>query len=189
MRWQEGMIYDRTLVDVTNRTAKAFFNVSDWLRIFGNSKIANQLLNVYLSLAVPFTELSAPTITTFPAVADINTLIQNIDLVRAAAYLPVATGIVALKYDYVAGNGATAPDYTSVNAWEQDIQLIRDYLISSANYLINCGVGTCGQVRFWQVQFRSWIYVSVAGSPVRRPRCGIVSSGSNLMRQTLWRKY
>lgn len=186
--WVAG-ITDRAASDITGRTAKAFFNVADWLRVYGNSEIANQLVNAYLALSVPFTALTAPTITSFPTVTEINNLVENIDLLRAAAYLPAATGILVLDYAYTEGPGGTAPDYTDVNAWENDLELIRTCLRNAMEQVIYCGVGACGQARLWQVRFRTWSFVPPAASPTRRPRCGLIACGSDLTRQNFWRNY
>lgn len=182
-------VYDRTATDITNKTAKAFFNVSDWLRVYGNSELANALVELYTGLSVPFTTLAAPAITTFPSVTAINSLIQNIDNCRAAAYLPAATGIVALDYDFTEGPGGTAPDYTDVNAWEQDLKIIRDALTAAVDYRIYCGVAATGQARLYQNRWRRFPWVQDAASPVRRPRGGVCASGQNMTRQNRFRRY
>jgi len=187
--WTDPMIYDRTAADISNRTAKAFFNVSDWLRVYGNSELAHALTELYTGLSVSFTTLTPPAITTFPSVTAINSLIQNIDNCRAAAYLPAATGIVALDYDFTEGPGGTAPDYTDVNAWEQDLQLIRDALTAAVDYQVYCGVAATGQTRFYQNRWRRFPWVGPAVSPVRRPRCGVAASGQNMTRQNRFRRY
>ena len=68
-------IYDRTLADVESQTAKAFLNVVDWLRIYNNTEIVNEILNTLLSSTVTFDTVTAPTIATIPTVTQLNTLL------------------------------------------------------------------------------------------------------------------
>jgi hypothetical protein len=153
MSWTEP-ITDRTLTDIQTRTAKAFLNVSDWVRIDGNTSEVQAQILALLGATVSLNDLTEPTITQFPDVAEINTLIENIGALQAGACLPTGTGIIALKHDYVAGNGAVAPDYQAVNAWETNLKLIHDLLPNAADYTVHCGVATAGQPRFWQARFR-----------------------------------
>jgi hypothetical protein len=147
-------IYDRTATDITNRTSKAFFNVADWQRIYDNSLIVRNLVNSTYSLSVPFTTLTAPTTTSIPSAAEINSLVQNIELARAACGLPIALGLAVLRYDWQEGINAPTPDYEDVNDWERDLYLIYTLLSNAVDYAVHCGVGTVGQVRFWQNKFR-----------------------------------
>ena len=180
-------VYDRVQADIDNRTSKAFWNVADWLRVNGDARIVNALTNIMLGLAIPFTELTQPTTATVPTASDINTFIANIDAARAAVCFPSASGVVALKTDWQEGNGAAAPDWQAVNAWEQDLQYIRDYLQSSANWLIDCGVARCGQSHLFQARFRVFGgYVKDKYQPGRRPRTGL-AAGTGLTRQNRWR--
>lgn len=188
-KWISPMVYDRSGADITNRTTKAFFNRGDWIRIYTNSKIMSGLVSAYCGTVIPFTELSTPAANSYPAISEINTLIRNIENARIASCLPDGLTISALKYTWLAGNAATAPDYLAVNDWERDVQLIRDCLSRAQFQTVHCGVGTCGQTHFYQVQWRTWPFVLPAGSPTRRPRSGIAICGTPLKRQNLWRKY
>jgi hypothetical protein len=183
-------IYDRTQLDLLLRTQKAFLNVSDWLRITGNTEQIQAVVRVFLALDIPLTPITPPTLTTWPKVEDINQLIENIDALREAACLPVSAGVIPLKHDYLAGNGSVAPDYNAVNAWERDLFLIRAQLAAASDYRVSCGVANCGQPRFFQSRFRAYpAYVPVAASPVRVPRCGLALAGSSLTQQNSFRRY
>lgn len=147
-------ITDRTLADLAARNAKAFFNVADWVRIDGNTtEVQAQILSL-LGVSVPLADLTPPVMTDVPSVAGINSLVGNVDLLRAAACLPAETGIVELDHDYQASIAATAPDYQAVNAWEKDLDLIHSLLPRSSSYFVRCGVGRCGQSHLWQARFR-----------------------------------
>lgn len=186
MSWTKP-VTDRTLADVLSRTEKAFFNVADWLRIYGNSEHVNTLVNKLLGLAIPFTTLTPPAITHFPTADEINALIANIDRLRQAAALPESSGVVPLKTDWQPGNGAAAPDYEDANDWERDLALVRALLITAVEQVIYCGTFNCGQPRMLQVGFRRWGgYVPEAYDPVRRVRMGS-RAGTGLTRQNRWR--
>jgi hypothetical protein len=185
-KWVEPII-DRTAADVSERTPKAFFNVADWVRINGNTQQIQAVVNVMLALNIPVAALAQPTLTTIPSVEDINAFIANIERLRAAACLPVATGATPLKTDYKAGNSADAPDYVAVNAWERDLLLIRVCLVQAAEQVLYCGTFGCGSPRILQVSFRAWKgYAPDANDPRRLIRAGAVV-GASLTRQNKWR--
>jgi hypothetical protein len=180
-------VYDRTASDVAQRLPKGFFNIADWLRIHGNTEQVQAVVNVMLSLSIPVTALTPPTITTIPAVAEINAFIENIERLRAAACLPTATGAVALKYDYKGGNSADAPDFNAVNAWERDLELIRAGLAEAAEQVLTCGTFNCGSPRILQSGWRHWTgYVPEAVDYRRLIRSG-ATTGAGLTRQNRWR--
>lgn len=180
-------ITDRNLDDISNRTSKAFFNVADWLRINDDARIVTAIANVMHGLGLEFNELTQPTTTVFPSAADINAFITNIEQSRSALMFPVSS-VVPLKTDWQPGNGATAPNYQTVNDWEKDVNLLRDYLRYAADWNIGCGVSGCGEVRYWQVRFRTWNkFIEPATDLHIVPRSGVSVSGSGLMRQNKWR--
>lgn len=147
-------VTDRTSADIASRTSKAFFNVADWTRIDGNiTEVQGQILSL-LGTTVTLNSVSTPTVTTFPSAGDINDLVENIDLLRQAAHLPEATGLIALLHAYQSGPAASAPDYVAVNGWENALDLMHTLLPRSASYFISCGVGACGQSHLWQARFR-----------------------------------
>ena len=182
-------IFDRVLLDITNRTAKAFFNVLDWARIYENTKIIKAVVDMVMGTNAEFTEIAAPTITTIPAVASFNTLLANIEAVRTASGLPAVLGLVELKTNWKGGANETAPDYNDVNDWERDIQFIRDFSRIAANDRIFSGVPNAGQSRLWQHRFRRFNWVQPSLTPLRCARSGIAVSGSVLTRQNLFRRY
>ena len=182
-------VYDRTAQDLVDRTAKAFLNIADWMRLSGNTEYVAAFIRVMTGLNVPLDPVITPTVTHFPSADELNALIGNIDALREAAYLPAGTGIVPLKHDYTAGAGGQSPNYEAVNAWERDLQLVRDCLAAASDYLVYAGVAAVGQPRSWQNQFRRWEWVPDAASPVRRPRTGIAVAGAGYTRQNEFRRY
>jgi hypothetical protein len=183
-------IYDRTADDVTNKTAKAFFNVADWQRVYNNQQVTKALLDFLLSINIPFNTLTAPSMTTIPTVAELNALLENIEQIRADSNLPAITGLTAIKTDWAEGSSADSPDYLDVNDWERVLHIIFGSIAASVEYAVYCGVANTGQPRFYQHRFRQfagWVQPSV--TPTRKARAGISSSGAGLTRNNGFRRY
>lgn len=182
-------IYDRTLADVESQTAKAFLNVVDWLRIYNNTEIVNEILNTLLSSTVTFDTVTEPTITTIPTVTQLNTLLANIERIRVAACLPTIEGVSAIASDWVAGSSEDAPTYLDVNEWEKVLDVVFSCLAPAADYTVYCGVGAVGQPRFYQHRFRRLVWVAPSATPIRTPRTNSAICGVGLMRQNGFRRY
>jgi hypothetical protein len=153
-------ITDRTQSDIVARNSKAFFNVADWQRIYDDTQyVANQVASL-LGISVTLTSLSTPTITTIPAVADINTLIANVETVKAAILGYYAlTGTNVLKTDWAVGVDQPSPNYVIVNLWENNLDVMH-----------------------------AWLTASLALTR-RFARTGVAPTGAGMTRQNLWRAY
>jgi uncharacterized membrane protein len=185
-------IFDRVLLDITNKTSKAYLNVLDWIRIYRNSLNVNAFVNAIFGTSTVMGEIAEPTITTIPDVADLITLTQNIEDVRLATRMPAnaTTGLAVLNTAWIGGANAVAPDYEDVNDWEKNLSLLRDYTRNIANNRIYCGVASVGQSRLWQHRFRQYqTWVQPAATPVRRPRLDATICGADLTRNNLFRRY
>jgi hypothetical protein len=149
-------ITDRVLSDVTSPTpgGKGYFNVADWERIDGNVDEIKAILDAADYLDIPLNILVTPDITTIPDVDDINDFIENIELLRQSACLPIGLGLVALKYDYIGGANYEAPDYEDVNDWENNLLIMYESIALAIDYQVHCGVAAVGQSRLWQNKFR-----------------------------------
>lgn len=182
-------IFDRTATDVANRTAKAFINVVDWLRIYDNAEIINLLINTLFDVNVEFGFVSDPTITTIPTVAELNTLLANIERIRIASGLPEILGLSEVVYDWQEGSRVDSPDYMDVNQWEEVLYIIRNNLYLSVEYMIYCGVAATGQPRFYQNRWRRFTWVENSVAPVRRAKTNVAITGTGLKRQNGYRRY
>jgi hypothetical protein len=182
-------IFDRTALDITNRTAKAFLNVSDWQRIYNNAQVANTLVSFLLSIDIVFDEVAEPTITTIPTVTQLNTLLANIERIRLASGLPAIPGLVEITSNWTAGSAADAPDYLDINAWEQVLSIIFFTAGLSVEYVIYCGISNAGQPRFYQHQFRQYKWVPSHFPAKRKGRTGISIAGAGLKRNSKYRRY
>lgn len=125
-------ITDRKNADIIARNSKAFFNVADWTRVYGNSLEVNTLLatNIY---TLSFDTLTTPTAADIPTVSEINIMLANIERMRLWASIYLRDYItdplfVEIKDDWIAGQSNTAPNYINVNSWEKVLDLLNDYL-------------------------------------------------------------
>lgn len=185
MAWTEP-VTDRTIQDVIDKTAKGYFNVSDWERIYNNVIYLNIITAFLVGRAIDFEALDTPTITTVPDVSDINAFLQNIDDLRRGSGLPAALGLVAVKHDWPGGN-APAPDYNHANIWESVLFIIYGNVIPAAKFRVYCGVANVGQTRFYQ---HRWRPPDLAfPTDVRRPRTGVAIAGASLTRNNAFRDY
>ena len=183
-------IYDRTLADISSRTPKAFFNVADWRRVYGNSQIVNDLLFILFGNDVDFDTLTEPVITTIPTVTAVNTMLENIERVRLACGLPTIAALGEIKTDWAEGSAADAPDYIDANQWEEIINAVFVGLGYSVEYLVYCGVANVGQPRFYQHRFRQFQgWVKPVIIPLRMPRTGVAAAGQSLLRQNRFRGF
>jgi hypothetical protein len=188
MRYIEP-INDRTALDVTNKTTKAFFNIADWLRVYNNTQVVNALVSFLLSMGITFNAVGEPTITTFPTVTDVNTLLANIERIRLAAQLPAITGLVEITSAFTEGGAGNAPDYLDANDWENALHIILNAFPAMVEYVVFCGVGATGQPRFYQHRFRQYAWVALSASPTRLTRLGFATSGTGLTRNNSFRRY
>jgi len=179
-------IYDRTALDITNRTAKAFLNIADWSRVYDNTAVLNILLSFLQSTEIAFTEIPVPILTTFPSVTHLNQLITNIEAIRLASGLPEIPGIVYLRATWT---HVITPDYEDVNDWERDIALLFAAIVRAVKYVPYCGVATTGQSHFYQWRWRTPDWIEPSATPVRRARTSIAVCGAGLTRNNLFRRY
>lgn len=183
-------IYDRTAQDIEDKVAKAYFNLLDFERIYHNAIITGNVVDTFMGSTTILTPLTAPTITSIPAVSLINTLIENIELVRVASGLPEIEGLAELKHDWLAGSGASGIDYEDVNEWEKAIHTIIGYIEESVSYRVYCGVSAVGQPRFYQNRWRVFFSgVPDSLTPVRRTRMNVGNCGTGLTMQNRFRRY
>jgi hypothetical protein len=135
---------------VTNKTAASYWNVADWVRVYGNSQLVNSLAEIMLDTPIVFNTLTAPTITTIPVVTDFNTFLANIERTRVAvAGESIAGTTTEIKDDYEAGPNKQAPNYVDANLWESTIDAIWEHfngpdldvdLVLSADLTVTTGM-------------------------------------------------
>jgi hypothetical protein len=122
-------IFDRTATDIATQTSKAFFNVSDWTRIYGNALFVRNEVQTLFGVHIDFFVLNAPTTTSFPNVIDFNELLASIEQLRLAALevmpnLSSVAGFTVVTSSWIGGINERAPNYIDVNHWEQVIDMI-----------------------------------------------------------------
>lgn len=122
-------VTDRTMADVQNKTAKGYFNLADFTRIYGNNVEVNTLLAIFGASVPSFTTISGVTTASTDLLAIINTMVGNIENLRLwciaiqPSYFSGLTGFDELKDDWAGGPSASAPTYVYVNSWEKVLDL------------------------------------------------------------------
>jgi hypothetical protein len=183
-------ITDRTAEDIATQTDKAFFNVADWVRVYGNAELVKTIVEIVLSISITFDAVAEPTTTSIPTVAAFNTLLANINRIRLNSRLSGIDGLVAVNENWTAGISEDAPTYDTVNEWELVLDLIRDNIyLSITYYTVYCGVANAGQPRFYQSRWRQYNFVLPSLTPVRRARTGNATCGVGLTRNNYFRRY
>lgn len=189
MKYMSPAVYDRSLDDLTNKTAKAYFNVVDWIRIHNNAEFINILISFLLKMDIAFDEEVAPTINTIPTADDLNRLIGNIERIRATNNLPEITGLAELKVNWGSGSASAAPDYLDANSWEWAIEVLLNKVPIMVEYVCYCGVASVGQISIYQKRFRQYRWVEDLPTPYRRARLGNAACGIGLTRNNTFRRY
>lgn len=120
-------ITDRTILDVYNRTSKGIFSLSDWQRIYNNTKLLWALEEVIIGGGALFTEPTEMTINTIPTDGDINAIVDNIENVRSVVVYETGKGgdVIPLVSDW---GGPNSPKYSDINKWENNIDLLLNYV-------------------------------------------------------------
>lgn len=128
-------VTDRTLADIAARNSKAYFNVTDWTRIYRNAQIVNSLVEIYEEEGpISFPSVTTQTTAAIPALADFNALLLSIETCRLKniAFYIIAT--TSIKHDWVAGYGQLAPTYSDVNLWEFTINVMWEFENNQYNF-------------------------------------------------------
>lgn len=183
-------VYNRTATDIANLTDKAYFNVSDWARIYGNAVIVYQIISIVLEVDIEFVYLAIPDMSTIPNVISFNFLLANLNRIRVASGLPFIVELATLNENWLAGKYAVTPTYEDVNKWERFVDLLRSKFVSGLiEFWIYCGVSAAGQPRFYQHRWREYPFVADSVSPVQLARAGISTCGVELLRNNMFRRY
>ena len=122
-------VTDRTAADLVARNSKAFMNVADWVRIYENSRIVHDIVEIEGGSPIAFTAISTPTSTSIPMITDVNTLTENIETTRfELEFIETVPGAqIPIKHDYEAGASKPAFDYKDVNRWESTLDAIFEF--------------------------------------------------------------
>jgi hypothetical protein len=140
-------VVDRAQSDIDDRTAKGFFNLSDWDRIYDNCKIARDTVQAALGVSIAFSEIGYPGAQDMPGKTMINALVGNINAVSAA--LGYQYGITRLR-TWADGNLGSLT-FSDINKWEQTLETI---LTLYSHRKARVGVASTGSGLTRQNKFR-----------------------------------
>jgi len=114
-------IFDRNSNDILLKTDKAFFNISDYLRIDNNIRYAKSLIERANGTTIQIDPIEEPNIGDAIQPEEINILVRNIITIQEHARLANTKGY-RLSAQYAPDE--LFPDYFEVNKWEKVIDLI-----------------------------------------------------------------
>lgn len=126
-------IFDRAQSDINAGNAKAFLNVADWVRIYSNAILVNDLFDTEIGYYILWNTTDIPTTSSIPSKTSVNVLTGNIERMRlwAAIYLSAYITdplFVEIKDDWESGHMAAAPNFTHVNSWEKVLDVLYNLL-------------------------------------------------------------
>lgn len=126
--WQTGMVFDRTAQDVSGKTSKGFWNISDVNRI----EDAVSEMSIYLSLSLSTKTWAVGEIITK---TDYNVIYNNIEAIRAVWHVSSSCPSTP---------SSNAFGYQSANDLEKILSDFLDYKISAETDKIYSGQITAG---------------------------------------------
>lgn len=182
-----GGIFSRTIADIENHTHKAYFNVEDWNRIYGNALAVVELIQSMHGITIAFDTITPPTVNDFPQVADFNKLLSNIERTRENLGSPTTEVIPAIKANWLEGINQSAPNYEDVNTWERALDILYASILAYVEYVVYCGVANVGQPRFYQHRFRQ-SFAPISMFITRSSTVGSAITGSSFTRQNGFRR-
>lgn len=144
----ENLIFDRTQLDIQNKTNKGYYNYNDLNRIESWCEYLTNLLTAY-SYPVSIKTKNNWNMLDFPASSEMERIRQNVNRLKGA-YFSFTQIPENLEYMTI----------EKANDIEKILFEIDKILADMENNLIYCGVAGCGQDGVWQQRFRkqkTWI--------------------------------
>lgn len=133
----EKLVFDRTQQDVTYRTSKGLYNVSDIARI--NSYIEYLANNLNLDLTI-----ITPNLGEALTLSKIQTIINNVNEIRDKWYVATDTPTTPV---------ATNWDYVKANNIEKILQALYEFMVSVKNDKLYSGTFRAGShIKFRAIQ-------------------------------------
>lgn len=123
-------ITDRTAADIAALNSKAYINIADWSRIYGNSRLTSLLAAILRDEVILFDVVTMPAVSDNPQTAGgkLNTILANIERLRlAVADEAIAGALVEIKDDWELGPDKESPKYTHANIWESTVDAIWEF--------------------------------------------------------------
>lgn len=141
---QDNLIYDRTIQDIKNRTAKGYYNFNDLNRIELWCVYIAEILNRY----------------SYHITVNTKTNWTRKDFLNVTHLARIKSNVMALKNNYITYtytpnvSGTGNMTFDEANKIEKILKDLDEILINMQRYFVISGVASCNQQRFWQVRFR-----------------------------------
>lgn len=138
----EELIFDRTQLDIINKTSKGYYNYIDLNRIETWCKYLAEILNNY-NYCVNIITKNDWTMLDFPTEAEMARIQQNVNTLKQAYF---SFTQIPKNLEYMT--------WQKANDIEKFLFEIDKILKHMENNFIYSGVANCGQNRLWQQRFR-----------------------------------
>lgn len=156
-RWTEP-VFDRTAEDVRLRTKKGFMNIEDIDRIIEDYLHVHGLLCKYwirtdeweatyalfrLNSEIQTNRAALPLIDIVNNIGtNIERTAKHMQAIDSALYSKAAyLGYQAPRHNYIGGKQGTTPDYSDINVWEHDLEILHRTIEDAYNARTYCGDG------------------------------------------------
>ena len=141
----DKLIYDRTELDVKNKTDKGYHNISDLNRVEEWCRYLADLLTSY-NYRVDITTKTNWQLTDMRTVAEMERIRKNVALLKSTYFnipqnLPVPSNLNPINI-------------SKANDIERILEDINKIIVSMEREFIHSGVACVGQNRVWQQRFR-----------------------------------
>lgn len=158
------LIYDRTQQDVTDKTEKGYYNVSDLNRVESWCEYLKTELN-NAGYSISFTTKTDWTTSDMRTASQMERIRTNIK--------KLMTG-----FHYITSIYATAEnfDFEKANNWEKILYEIWQLMWGMTDWYVYSGVANAGQNRLWQHRFRQF-YVS----PIIPPYVALITETGDIL--------
>lgn len=123
-------VTDRSPADLAARNSKAFFNLTDYIRIYENARLTRAWAQYTTGFPIPFTTIEYPTMLTDPRtiVLKLRDLASNIEALRDQFAASIPGLEQQVKTDWEAGTNKPGIDYIHLNQWEKIVDDIWVFL-------------------------------------------------------------
>ena len=143
----DKLIYDRTELDIKNKTNKGYHNISDLNRVEEWCRYLADLLTSY-NYRITITTKTNWKMTDIRTVSEVERIRKNVEILKNAYY--------NIPRDIVVPNNLNPINISKANDIEKILFKINEMIESMENNFIHSGVANAGQNRVWQQRFRRY---------------------------------
>lgn len=141
----DKLIYDRTELDVKNKTDKGYHNISDLNRVEEWCRYLADLLTSY-NYRVDITTKTNWQLTDMRTVAEMERIRKNVALLKSTYF--------NIPQNLSVPSNLTPINISKANELERILECINNTVVNMEKQFIHSGIANAGQNRMWQQRFR-----------------------------------